>query len=137
MKYIKKATALILSAAALILALGLSGCGEYTSSYKAIAFIHSNEPKSAFMTFGEFEGRMVFRLNNRDGGAGSINYSAFLESGSADVMISIGGKESSLFSIGSGESISADAGVGPGTVYIIVETEGKCVNGDLRFALEE
>ena len=62
----------------------LTGCGQYVSSYKAVGFVHSNESKSAFMDFYEFEGRMVFRLNNI-GAAGRLTYSAKLESGEISV----------------------------------------------------
>ena len=66
---------------AAIVLLSFAGCGKYSSSYKAVAFVHSNESISAFMNFYSFDGRMVFKL--KIAGEGDLKYSAKLETGSA------------------------------------------------------
>lgn len=76
----KRIIPLLVSAAMLLC---LSGCGRYSSSYKAIGFVHSNESNSAFMSFHSFEGRMVFKL--KSDGEGELKYSAKLEDGKASV----------------------------------------------------
>ena len=44
------------------LLVSLAGCSAYRSHYKAVGFVHSNTPASAFMNFYEFEGVNVFTL---------------------------------------------------------------------------
>ena len=119
----------------LILAVSLTGCGKYVSSYKAVGFVHSNEKSSAFMSFISFEGTMVFKLKSSAGA--KLKYTAGLESGKAKVCLDLNGTVTELFSLQSGDKTdSQQASVAAGTVYIIVETDGECRNGQLRFSLE-
>ena len=128
-----KKTRLLL--AALVILLALTGCGKYTSSYKAVGFVHSNGRTSAEMSFYSFEGRMVSRLNST--GEGDIKYTAKLESGSATIRYEYRGTESELFTIGPESELESHGGyVESGTVTIIVETEGKCMNGSFSFRVE-
>ena len=129
----RKIVILLVSA---ILILSLTGCGKYTSSYKAVGFVHANDSDSAFMNFYSFEGRMVFKL--KSSGEGDLKYMAKLESGSATVYYDFYGTKEELFSISAGEELDAHGGyVESGTVYIIVETDGPCQNGDFQFSLEQ
>ena len=129
----KKIVILLVSA---MLSLSLTGCGKYVSSYKALGFVHSNKSDSAYMSFASFEGRMVFRL--KSSGEGDLKYSARLESGSAVVYYDFYGDKQELFSISGGEEADSRGGyVEAGTVYIIVETDGSCQNGEFRFSLDE
>lgn len=113
----------------------LAGCGKYVSHYKALLFVHSNEKESAYMTFHSFEGDMVFRL--KSSGEKEIRYSGQLESGNAVIYYDQNGTKTELFSLSGGDETESLGGhVKEGTVYIIVETDGKCVNGDIRFSLE-
>ena len=116
-----------------LLLLSLTGCSKYTSSYSAVAFVHSNESDSAFMNFYTFEGRMVFKLKSP--GEGDLKYTAKLESGNATVYYDFHGEKQELFSISGGEEFDGHGGyVEAGTVYIIVETDGKCQNGDIHLS---
>lgn len=125
-------TAILLFSAILILS--LTGCGKYTSSYKAVGFVHANDSDSAIMDFYSFEGRMVFKL--KSSGEGDLKYTAKLESGSTTVYYDFYGTKEELFSISDGEELDAHGGyVESGTVYIIVETDGPCQNGDFQFSL--
>ena len=126
---------ILLFAVAAVLLISLTGCSGYTSSYKAVAFVHSNEPSSAFMSFYNFDGRMVFKMKSAEGG--QLNYSAKLESGSATVYYDSNGTKTFLFSIAGGEETDPGSiAVGAGTVYVLVETDGECGNGDFRFDLQ-
>ena len=112
-----------------------TGCTRYVSSYKAGAFVHSNRSDSAFMTFSSFEGRMVFRL--KSSGEGDLKYSAELGSGSAYVYYDFYGTKEELFTISGGEQTDSHGGyIEEGTVYIIVETDGICRDGEFRFSLD-
>ena len=110
----------------------LSSCGKYVSHYKAVGFVHSNEPKSAFMNFYSFEGTMVFVMNKT--GEEQLQYSAKLESGNLKVYYDNGGEKTELSSLSGGETqeISFE-NIADGTVYIIIETDGACQNGELSF----
>ena len=123
------------AAVALLLALSLCGCGRYASHYKAVGFVHSNTAESAYMSFFSFEGRMVFRLKS-DGGE-TLRYTAKLETGSASVYADWIGEKRELLSVGAGDDCGDAVTTDAGTVYIIVETDGPCKNGDFRFSIEE
>ena len=134
----KKRIAILFAALLLVLPVVLCGCTVYTSSYKAVGFVHSNVSDSGYMSFYSFEGKMVFRMKWDGATEGSIKYSAKLESGEATVYYDCGGEKTELFKIGAGDEISSSVGtIGKGTVYVIVETNGKCQNGDFRFSLEK
>ena len=127
----KRITALML---AMVLIFTAAGCSSYISSYTAVGFVHSNSSKSAFMNFFSFKGRMVFRLKSTS--EGDIKYTAKLESGKAAVYYDYNGTKLELFSASGGDEIDSRGGyIEKGTVYIIVETDGKCKNGEFRFSV--
>lgn len=127
----KKICILLVSA---ILIVMLTGCGKYTSGYNAVRFVHSSDSDSAFMNFYSFKGRMVFKL--KSSGEGELKYTAKLESGNATVYYDFFGTKQELFTISSEEELDSHGGyVEAGTVYIIVETDGTCKNGEFRFSL--
>jgi hypothetical protein len=127
----KKICILLVSA---ILIVMLTGCGKYTSGHNAVGFVHSSDSDSAFMNFYSFKGRMVFKL--KSSGEGELKYTAKLESGNAAVYYDFFGTKQELFSISSEEELDSHGGyVEAGTVYIIVETDGTCKNGEFRFSL--
>ena len=120
---------------AVFMLLTLAGCSEYSSNYKAVGIVHLNETSSAFMSFYSFDGRIVFKLKST--GEGDIKYSAKLESGSAKVYYDFYGTKTELFSISGGNEINSHNGyIEAGTVYVIVETDGKCQNGDFNFSVD-
>lgn len=128
----KKVLAVIV---AVVLLLSFAGCGKYSSKYKAVAFVHSNESTSAFMNFYSFDGRMVFKL--KSAGEGDLQFSAKLETGSATVYYDYYGTKTELFSINSGDELDSHGGyIEAGTVYVIVETNGECRNGEFHFSLD-
>ena len=131
---IKRAVA-VLVLAALMLAFVCS-CG-YASHYRAVAFVHSNTRTEAYMSFFSFEGTMVFSLKC-DVDGGTVNYSANLESGSAKVYCDCGNGKTELFAIGAGGEMRSFGGEPEkgATVYVIVETDGKCGNGSFSFTLD-
>ena len=127
----KKICILLVSA---ILIVMLTGCGKYTSGSNAVGFVHSSDSDSAFMNFYSFKGCMVFKL--KSSGEGELKYTAKLESGNATVYYDFFGTKQELFSISSEEELDSHGGyVEAGTVYIIVETDGTCKNGEFRFSL--
>ncbi len=125
-----------------LLALCLTGCGisftrsDHVSSYRATMLVRTETSRSAHMSFLTLEGRIVFELHS--GGADAIDASAELETGSATVYYDVGGTKTEWFTVTAGEQV--EYSVGPlekGTVYVIVETDGRCKDGSFRFAVAE
>lgn len=79
---------------------------------------------------------MVFKL--KSSAEGDLKYTAKLESGNATMYYDFYGTKQELFSISAGEELDSHGGyVESGTVYIIVETDGACQNGDFQFTLNK
>lgn len=130
---------IIIAVCALILAAALcfSGCGKYVSSYSAFGLVYSNTSGSAFMRFSSFDGTKAFSMECSEESGGRLSYSAKLGSGKAAVYIDNDGTKTELFSVSAGEeAVSGTHELIKGPVYIIVETDGKCVDGDLNFGIE-
>lgn len=113
------------------------GCVKYSSSYSAIASVRTNTSDTASYSFSSFKGRMVFKLKCKDGCSGQLSYSAKLDSGNLTVYVDHDGTKRELVSLKSGDNISSSvSGISKGTVYIIIETDGKCEEGSFRFDLD-
>ena len=108
----------------------LVGCSKYTSRYSAVLLISTGTSKSGSINFTTFSGTKVFKLKS----SGQLNYSAEIGSGSAAVYYDCSGTKTELFSIGAGQKVGPSSiAVTPGTVYVIVETDGKCQDGKFSF----
>ena len=123
----------------LILALvTLCSCGGYVKNYSATILITSCQGDEANMEFDTFKGTYNFKLR-RDGSAEHIlDYEASLAEGEMNVYIGVSGEKELLFTIKGGESfdtkISLDSKYdNEKKVYIILESIGKCVDGDFEF----
>ncbi len=131
----KKAFAIFLAAILVMCICSFSGCSRYTSKYHAVAFVHSNESDKAFMSFYTFKGTMVFKLKCKN--TQQLRYTAKLESGSADVYLDCGDGKTELFAVSAGDEVGSAVGqLEKGTVYVLVETNGTCQNGNFEFELE-
>ena len=108
----------------------LVGCSKYTSRYSAVLLISTGTSKAGSISFTSFSGTKVFKLKS----SGQLNYSAELGTGAATVYYDCNGTKTQLFSIGAGQKVGPSSiAVTPGTVYVIVETEGKCQDGKFSF----
>ena len=123
----------------LILALvTLCSCGGYVKNYSATILITSCQGDEANMEFDTFKGTYNFKLR-RDGSSEHIlDYEASLDEGEMNVYIGVSGEKELLFTIKGGESfdtkISLDSKYdNEKKVYIILESIGKCVDGDFEF----
>ena len=130
----------VLTVAAVVLLIGFAilrtGGGKYVNRYKAVGFVHSNTERSAFMNFHTFDGTMVFKLKNK-APSGSLHVSGTVEKGSMKVYWDYGSGKEFLLDLKPGPLWEVDMNdLEEGTVYLIVETDGKCVNGSLNFDLE-
>lgn len=108
----------------------LAGCSKYRSHYSALLMITSNSSKEASVRFTNLYGTKVFKLKSD----GVLNYSANLKGGSATVYYDYNGTKLELFSIGPGQEVGpASVNVTPGTVYVIIQTNEKCEEGQFSF----
>lgn len=128
----KRALILILLAMSV---LTFVGCTVYSSSYSAIGFVHSNVSDSAYMSFSSFRGRMVFHLKFKE--PGQLACSAKLGSGEATVYYDKDGTKRELFKVQGGDDfVLSPVNFEAGKVHLIVETNGKCTDGDLKFKVQ-
>ena len=133
----KKTILFILALITIVSALVSTGCSTYTSKYQAVGFVHSNTDDSAYMTFYSFEGTMVFKLKADSTLSGAaLEYKTTLESGNVKIYYDFNGTKTELVSLKSGDEFSSHVDINKGTVYVIVETDGKCQNGDFRFNID-
>ena len=124
---------------AVILALVmLCGCEGYVNSYAATILITSCLGDEASMEFDTFQGTYHFKLR-RDGNAEhTLDLEASLAEGEMNVYIGVDGEKELLVTVKGGESYDETIALddqydNEKTVYIILETTGKCVNGDFEF----
>ncbi len=118
-----------------LLILSLAGCGRYSSSYRATLLVRSETPDSSYMSFSTFDGRMVLRMKSAEGQR--LRYEAELGDGSMTVYYDCGSGEDELFRLRSGEVQNGETEpLKKGTVYIILETSGKCSDGVFTFEIK-
>ena len=124
---------------ALVLTLALlCGCGGYVKSYSATILITSCQGDEASMEFHTFKGTYNFKLK-RDGDAlHTLDLEASLAEGEINVYIGVDGEKELLRTVKGGEScdetITLDGKYdNEKTIYVILESTGKCVNGDFEF----
>ena len=121
---------------AMIFCLALTSCGNYNSSVMAIMLVTSNTSKEASMSFSSFKGTKVFKVKCKEEGE-KLFYSGHLDKGEMSVYYDDDGTKKMLFTVKDGEQVEdASEELSKGTVYIIVETEGKCSDGRLDFSVE-
>ena len=126
-------------ALALILMLAmLCGCEGYIKNYSATILITSCQGDEASMEFDTFKGTYNFKLK-RDGAAEhTLDLDSSLGEGEMNVYIGVGGEKELLLTVKGGESYDelitlAEKYDNEKTIYIILESVGKCADGDFEF----
>ena len=113
-------------------------CGRYVNSYAATILITSCMGDEASMKFDTFKGTYNFKLR-RDGAVEhTLDLEASLDEGEMNIYIGVDGEKELLRTVKGGESyderIKLDSKYdNEKTVYIILESTGKCVDGDFEF----
>ena len=116
----------------------LCSCGGYVKSYSATILITSGHGDEASMKFDTFKGSYNFKLK-RDGAAEhTLDLDASLGEGEMNVYIGVGGEKELLLTVKGGESYDetitlAEKYDTEKTIYIILESVGKCADGDFEF----
>ena len=117
----------------------LCSCGGYVKSYSATILITSCQGNEASMEFDTIKGTYNFKLRRDDTAEHTLDLEASLAEGEMNVYIGVDGGKELLLTVKGGESwddtITLDDKYDNAkTIYIILETTGKCVDGDFAFA---
>ena len=116
----------------------LCGCSGYVKNYSATILITSCHGDEASMEFDTFNGTYNFKLK-RDGVAEhTLDIEATLDEGEMKVYIGVDGEKELLRTIKGGNSydetiILNDKYDNEKTIYVVLESTGKCINGDFEF----
>ena len=132
MKKIKFALVLLLT---LVM---LCSCGGYINSYSATILITSCYGDEANMKFATFRGTYYFKLKRDAPPQHILDYEASLAEGEMNVYIGVSGEKELLFTVKGGESLDTKIMLDSKyddakKVYIILESVGKCVDGEFEF----
>ena len=126
---------------ALILMLTLvmfCSCGEYVKNYSATILIASCQGDEASMKFDTFKGTYNFKLRGDGVDDRTLDFEASLAEGEMNIYIGVDGEKELLRTVKGGESYDETITLGDKydyekTVYVILESTGKCVDGDFEF----
>ena len=116
----------------------LCGCSGYVKNYSATILITSSFGDEASMKFATFSGTYNFKLK-RDGAAEhSLDLEASLEEGEMNIYIGVNGEKELIYTVKGGETHDKTLALdekydNENTVYVILESIGKCTKGDFEF----
>ena len=117
----------------------LCSCTGYVKSYSATILITSCHDNEASMRFDTFKGTNNFKLK-RDGiSENTLELEASLAEGEMHIFVGVDGEKELLLTVQGGEAYDETIALdqkydNEKTIYIIIETTGKCVDGDFKFA---
>ena len=123
----------------LILTLTLfCSCGGYVKNYSATILITYCQGDEASMEFDTFKGTNNFKLRREGIAEHTLDFEASLAEGEMNVYIGVDGEKELLLTVKGGESYDEtitldDKYDNEKTIYIILETIDKCVDGDFEF----
>lgn len=116
----------------------LGSCGEYVNSYSATILITSCYGNEASMEFNTFKGTYNFKLRRDSVAEHTLDLEASLAEGEMNVYIGVDGEKELLRTVKGGESYDETIALddkydNEKSIYIILESTGKCVDGDFEF----
>lgn len=135
----KKFFGVLIAAMMLVMCFTLSACvDKYTSSYTATLMVRTNTANEASVSFDTFKGTYVIKFKNKGDSETFITYNITLKEGKIQVYYDYDGKKLHLFEIENNDSTTGKLKVpaSNNTIYIIIESEGKCTEGRCSFILE-
>ena len=125
-----------IAAATLLLIMSLTGCSGYNEHYSATVLISSEGNNKAYQRFEKFNGTRVLDLRNSDHDKDTLYYTATLGEGSVTVYVDYDGEKRDLFTIEGGEEVEDSIlGIDFHKVYVIIESDGTCEEGDFEFEI--
>ena len=116
----------------------LCSCGGYVKNYSATFLITSCQGDEASMKFDTFKGTYNFKIKRDSTAEHTLDFEARLAEGEMNVYVSVDGEKELLRTVRGGESydetITLDERYdNEKTIYVILESTGKCVDGDFEF----
>ena len=115
----------------------LTSCSKYSSHYSATMLVQSNTSQSSSVYFSTFDGRLVLKMKSKANSAERMNFSVSLGEGDLTVSVDCAGVNAEFLHLKSGDSYSYHLdNIGVGPVYVILESDGKCHDGNFNFTLE-
>ena len=116
----------------------ICGCSGYVKNYSATILITSCQGDEASMEFDTFKGTYNFKLRRDSDAEHTLNLEASLAEGEINVYIGIDGEKELLRTVKGGEAYNEtimldDKYNNEKTIYVILESTGKCVDGDFEF----
>ena len=116
----------------------LCGCSGYVKSYSATILITSCQGDEASMEFDTFKGTYNFKLKAKNDSDHTLDLEASLAEGEMNIYIGVDGEKDLLRTVKGGESydetvILNDKYDNEKTIYVVLESTGKCINGDFEF----
>ncbi len=136
----KKVVGVIVAVLALVLCFALSACvTKYSSHYSSTVMVSSNTSKEGSVSFDTFSGTYVMQFRNTGDEKAVITYNASLKEGNIKVYYDFNDEKLDLFEIGTDGSVKGktEAFTSNKTIYVIIESDGKCSEGSFSFALEK
>ncbi|MDE6028712.1 MAG: hypothetical protein K2F90_00105 [Clostridiales bacterium] len=136
----KRFSRVIVAALALVLCFALCACGnkKYASRYSSSMMVKKSTTNKESISFGTFSGVYVMEFKNTSDEV-RITYNATLEKGNIKVYFDYNDEKSDLFEIGTDGSVEGktEAFKSNQTIYVIIESDGKCTGGSFSVALEK
>ena len=136
----KKFVSAVIAVVTLALCFTLSACGvKYSSHYSSSVMVTSNTSDKASVSFDSFSGTYVMQLKNNGSDEVYIDYEATLGEGNIKVYYDFNDEKLSLFDIETNGSVDSktEAFTGNKTIYVIIESDGKCTDGSFSFVLKK
>ena len=116
----------------------LCSCGGYVKSYAATMLFSSCYGNEASIKFATFKGTYNFKLKSGDLTENTLDFEANLSEGEMNVYIGVDDEKELLRTVKGGEAYDEEIILdskyeSEKTVYIILQTVDKCVNGEFDF----
>ena len=116
----------------------LCGCSGYIKSYSATILITSCHGDEASMEFDTFKGTYYFKLRRDGAPEHTLELDASLVEGEMSIYIGVEGEKELIRTIKGGESYDETIKLdekydNEKVIYVILESAGKCLNGDFEF----
>ena len=113
----------------------LCSCSGYVNSYSATILITSCQDDDASMAFDTFKGTYNFKLRGDGVDDRTLDFEARLAEGEMNIYISVDREKELLRTVKGGESYDETITLDDKydyekTIYIVLESVGKCVDGD-------
>ncbi len=116
----------------------ICSCGGYVRNYSATILITSCHGDEASMEFHTFKGTYNFKLRGDGVDDRTLDFEASLAEGEMNIYIGVDAEKELLRTVKGGESYDETITLDDKydyekTIYVILESVGKCVDGDFEF----